>query len=90
MQTPMDDWYKVIAKFGLPSVAVVYLIWLLSNDVTSQLKAITNFQQMHQIDTGYYIKSVEELKSQADRSNLILQQICVNGANIQDRQNCFR
>lgn len=86
----MSEWTKIIAKFGLPSVAVVYLIWLLSNDVTSQLKVIMNFQQMHQIDTGYYVKSVEELKIQSDRTNLILQQICVNGAKIQDRQNCFR
>ena len=86
----LDEWIKLVAKFGLPSIAVVYLIWMLNDSVVKNLQEINRTLESHQIDTRYYVKSVDELKGETDRTNLLLQQICVNGAKPQERQNCFR
>jgi hypothetical protein len=89
----MKDWpslFRAVAKFGVPSVLAGYLIWVMVADNKAQLKSIEEALRGHQLDTSYYVKSVDELKIRTDRTNLILQQICVNGSSPRDRPNCFR
>jgi hypothetical protein len=90
MLNTIDEWFKVAAKFGLPSLAVIYLIWMINQSVVRNLEEINRTLESHQIDTDYYVKSIDELKLQTDRTNLLLQQICVNGAKLTSQINCFK
>ena len=79
-----------IVKFGLPSVLAGFLVWSLRLDVLNQLASIRMALENHQVDTVYYIKAADLLRDNQAKTNLILQQICVNGAAVTEIANCFR
>lgn len=97
----MVDWSRflesAIVKIGFPIVAAGVLIWFLIFTVNNRLQSLEAQLHLHNSDGVALKVSVESLKNSTDslknsqeRTNLILQQICVNGAALRDRSNCFR
>jgi hypothetical protein len=91
---PIDmPWGNVVnwvVKLGFPTVLAGVLVWSLVENSNRRIAGIESILQHHQIDTGYYVKANEEIKANQYRTLQILQQICVNGASLRDRPNCFR
>lgn len=83
-----------VVKFGIPGVLSLWLVYWATAKVDSQLRLIEGSVTAHQNESKELKGSVDSLKyevqEQQNRTNLILQQICVNGASFRDRQNCFR
>ena len=97
----MVDWSKffesAIVKIGFPIVAASVLIWFLIFTVNQRIHGLENALTAHSLDSAALKISVEAvknstdgLKNQQEKTNLILRQICVNGAALRDRANCFQ
>jgi hypothetical protein len=97
----MIDWTKflesTVVKVGFPIVAAGVLIWFLMFTVNHRLQTLEATFSAHTLDSQALKLSVDSLQNSTDslknsqeRTNLILQQICVNGAAVRDRPNCFR
>lgn len=87
------NWNNVgsfIVKFGIPGVLALYLVYWSTGRADLKITNIENAVTVHMAETRELTNSVDTLQRQQDRTNLILQQICVNGAAIRDRANCFR
>ena len=87
------NWANVgnfIFKVGIPGALAVFLVYWVTIRADQKLLSIENAAFAHQTETRALTNSVESVRLQQDRTNLILQQICVNGAAVRDRPNCFR
>ena len=82
---------KLVVKFGLPSVVAAYLIWVITSNTNARLQEIRDSLLSHQIDMSYYVKSMDDLKTDSAKTYRILEQICANGASdYKERANCFQ
>lgn len=83
-----------ILKIGIPGVLSLWLVYWATSKVDRQLHSIENAVVIHQTESKELKTAVDllkfEVQGQQSRTNLILQQICVNGAALKDRPNCFR
>ena len=92
------DWHNKlgpwILKIGIPGVLSLWLVYWATSRVDRQLHSIEGAVILHQTESKELKSSVDllkyEVQLQQNRTNLILQQICVNGAALKDRPNCFR
>lgn len=86
-----------VVKVGFPIVAASALLWFVLITVSTKLNTLEANYNQHVNDSRDLKNSVDSLKNSIDqskneqaRTNLILQQICVNGSAARDRANCFR
>ena len=91
------DLLPTAAKYGLGTLLALYFTWFITTSVTGQLIEIRSSVAVHQTETVQLRNAVDSLRNSTDglkneqnKTNLILQQICVNGAAVSQRQNCFR
>jgi len=91
------DVLPFLAKYGIGTVLALYLVWFVTGRVENRLQNIEAYVSANQSETSNLRNSVDGLKNSTDSlkneqqsTNLILQQICVNGASLRDRGNCFR
>ncbi len=95
------DWKKeflpFIAKYGVATVLSIYLVWFVTTTIDNRMDRLELGLTAHQSETRDLKNSIDSLTNSTDsltteqsKGNLILQQICVNGAAINQRQNCFR
>jgi hypothetical protein len=93
----LSKWSSFILKLGFPIVVAGGLIWFLVTTVNVKLNTIGDAVTAHSTESKELRNSVDALKNSQDgskneqaKTNLILQQICVNGSSLRDRTNCFR
>lgn len=93
----LSKWSSLIIKVGFPVVVAGLLTWFLIFTVNNQLNSIKASVDSHSVESQELKNAVDSLKNSIDdgkneqtRTNLILQQICVNGSAVRDRPNCFR
>jgi hypothetical protein len=92
-----SKWSNVVLKLGFPIVVSGLLIWFLLFTVSAKLVTVEKAIEAQAIESRELRNSIDSLKNtvgetrnETFRSNLILQQICVNGTVARDRVNCFR
>ena len=97
----LPKWAAVVLKVGFPVAAASLLLWFVLFNVTSELNSIRAAQTQSSIDTQSLKNTMDGLKNSVEaltnsnkaeqvRSNLFLQQICINGSAARDRVNCLR
>ena len=76
--------------FGIPALLSVYLIWLMSTRIETQLNAIEAAAAATRIDQAYVLKLNDEQTVRLDQIYRLLQRICVNSATTpEQRASCF-
>jgi hypothetical protein len=76
--------------FGIPALLSVYLIWLMSTRIETQLSAIEAGMMATRTDQAYMLKISGEQTARLENIYRLLQRICVNGATTpSDRASCF-
>ncbi len=95
------DWKKdfipLLAKYGLGTLLAVYFVWFTTTSMDTRLGRIETAMYAVQGESEKLKVSVDANKNSTDRltnaqekGNLILSQICVNGASLRERPNCFQ
>ena len=95
--TGKKEFLPFIAKYGVATILSIYLVWFFTGTIGERMNRFEAGLAAHQTETHELRNSVDSLKNSTEglkieqgKGNLILQQICVNGAAISQRQNCFR
>ncbi len=94
----IHKWFEsTVVKVGFPVVAAAFLIYFLIFTVNTKLIFLVDQMNNHFVESHDMQNAIDSLKNSVDnsrneqmRTNLILQQICVNGSALRDRGNCFR
>ncbi len=97
----LSKWSSLIIKVGFPVVVAGLLTWFLIFTVNNQLSSIKDAVDSHSTESQELKNAVDGLKNSVDantnaskaeqvRTNLILQQVCINGAAARDRLNCLK
>jgi hypothetical protein len=81
---------SVILRYGITGVLALYLVYWTTGRADQKLVNVETAALRHQNETQELRIEIQNLKYEASYTNSILQQICVNGAALRDRPNCFR
>jgi len=92
---------SALVKIGVPAVIALGLVWFLAYRVQTWQDRADTMMQSHQTTTGALLESTRQIgetvkaiegehSSASQRLELLLRQVCINGARTeQQRGNCF-
>lgn len=69
-----------IVKIGVPSVIALYLVYMITNGLSAEIRDIKDEFIKHSTQSTDLIRNNEALRIQVDRQVYILQRICINSA----------
>lgn len=75
----MNPW-SLVAKFGVPSAIALYLVYMLTGNISTKISAIEIQMNEHKTQAYELIKQYEQVRIQSDRQLYTLQRICLNSA----------
>lgn len=77
------NWIDIIFKVGVPSTIAVFLVYMLTTNISNDITNIKSQVALHSVDMSNQMKMQERMER-------LLQQICANTAtNNKERAYCF-
>lgn len=87
------DWGKLgdfAVKVGVPGVIALYVVYILANGLSTDIKAMKSSLDDHQKTAFEMTRQYEQVRIQSDRQLYVMQRICINSAKTPaERETCL-